>query len=184
MTVHLHKESNKINIRRRVRQGDTISPKLFTAPFERIFRRLTWETTGLKIDGDYFSHRRFADDWLTCANIPHELQQMLQELANESENQGLKMNKSKTKVIIENVNNTQIANVDSYIYLLQKPTQRDSKKPSTAISSRVTLELAWRDKSTTHAYFQQCYTARKNEHSPPKQTTRQQSHKQRWKRIR
>ena len=67
---------------------------------------------------------------------------MLQELANESENQGLKMNKSKTKVIIENVNNTQIANVDSYIYLLQKPTQRDSKKPSTAISSRVTLELA------------------------------------------
>ena len=37
---------------------------------------------------------------------------MLEELADESENQGLKMNKSKTNVIIENqynyVNNTQM----------------------------------------------------------------------------
>ena len=47
MTVHLHKESNKINIRRGVRQGDTISPKLFTALLESIFRRLTWENRGL-----------------------------------------------------------------------------------------------------------------------------------------
>jgi hypothetical protein len=39
MTVHLHKESS--NIRREVRQGDTISPKLFTAALESIFRRLT-----------------------------------------------------------------------------------------------------------------------------------------------
>ena len=49
---------------------------------------------------------------LICANTPHELQQMLQELPDESENQALKMNKSKTKVMIENdttiyVNNTQ-----------------------------------------------------------------------------
>ena len=51
MTVHVHKESNNINIRRGVRQGDTISPKLFTAALESIFR-LSWETRGMKIDGE------------------------------------------------------------------------------------------------------------------------------------
>ena len=43
MTVDLHKESEKIRIKR-VRQEDTISPKLFTATLENIFRRLKWET--------------------------------------------------------------------------------------------------------------------------------------------
>ena len=66
-----------------------------------IFRRLTWETRGLKIDGKYLSHLHFADDILICAITPHELQQMLQELADQSDNQGLKINKSKTKVIME-----------------------------------------------------------------------------------
>ena len=60
----------------------------------------------------------FADDILICANTPHELQQMLQELADESDNQGLKMNKSTKKVIMETdtpiyANNTQIENVES-----------------------------------------------------------------------
>ena len=46
---------------------------------------------------------------------------MLQELADESENQSLKMIKSKTKVVMENdtpinVNNTQTENGESYIY--------------------------------------------------------------------
>ena len=43
VTVHLHKESEKIRIKRGVRQGDTISPKLLTATLESIFRRLNWE---------------------------------------------------------------------------------------------------------------------------------------------
>ena len=51
VTVHMHKESEKIRFKRGVRQGDTISPKLFTATLEGIFRRLNWETNGVKIDG-------------------------------------------------------------------------------------------------------------------------------------
>ena len=51
VTVHLHKESEKIRIKRGVRQEDTISPKLFTATLESIFRRLNWENKGVKIDG-------------------------------------------------------------------------------------------------------------------------------------
>ena len=72
------------------------------AAFERISRRLTWETRGLKID---------AYDILICANTPHDLQQMLQKLADGSKNQGLKMNKSKIMVIMEN---------DTPIYVKQK----------------------------------------------------------------
>ena len=109
----------------------------------------------------------FADDILICANIPHELKQMLHELADESENQRLKMNKSKTKVMVENdtpiyVNNTQIEKVDSYIYLGQRYRTKTRRIAAgwTAFakhheSSRVILDHAWRDNSTIHAYFQQ-----------------------------
>ena len=58
--------------RRRVRKGYTISPKLFTAALESIFRRGTWLTRGLKIDGEYLNHLRLA-------HTPHELQQMVQK---------------------------------------------------------------------------------------------------------
>ena len=141
-TVHLHKESNKINTRRGVRQGDTISPKLFTAALESIFRRLTWENRGLKIDNEYLSHLRFVDDILICTNTPHEQQQMLQELADERDNRGLKMNKSKTKVMMEGdtpifVNNAQIENVESYIYLEQKYCTRN-KNQDKEIQTRIT----------------------------------------------
>ena len=49
------------------------------------------------------------------------------------ENQGLKMNKSKTKVMMEKdthiyVNNTQIANVESYIYHGQRCSTRDKNQ--------------------------------------------------------
>ena len=120
MTIRLHNENNKINIRRWVRQGDAISPKLFTAALESIYRRLTWETRGLKIDGEYLSHLRYSCVSHICANILHELQQMLQELADESENQGSEYaqvedkdddRKRNTNIY---VNKTQIANV-SYI---------------------------------------------------------------------
>ena len=86
----------------------------------------------MKIDGEYLSHLRFADDILICANTPHEQQQMLRELADASANQGLRMNKSKTKLMMENdtpiyVNNTQIETVESYIYLGQRHSTRDKK---------------------------------------------------------
>ena len=45
-----------------------------------IFRRLTWATSRFKIDGEYLSYLRIADGILICANTPHELQQMLNEL--------------------------------------------------------------------------------------------------------
>ena len=60
-----------------------------------------WETRGVKIDGQYRSHLRFAYDILICAYTPYELQQILQELAKENKNHCLKMTFFKTKVTME-----------------------------------------------------------------------------------
>ena len=65
VTVH-----QKIRIKRGVRQGDTISPKLFTATLESIFRRLNWENKGVNIDGEFLSNLRFADDIFLCTETP------------------------------------------------------------------------------------------------------------------
>ena len=62
------KQQFNTRIRRGERQGDTISPKLFPAAPESIFRRVddwfNWEIWGLNVDGVYLSHLRFADDIL------------------------------------------------------------------------------------------------------------------------
>ncbi len=46
-TIQLHKKSRKIPIRKGVTQGDTISPKLFIAWLEEIFKKLEWDDMGL-----------------------------------------------------------------------------------------------------------------------------------------
>ena len=152
VTVHLHKESEKIRIKRGVRQGDTISPKLFTATLESIFRRLNWENKGVKIDGEFLSNLRFADDIFPCTETPQELQQMLQELTDESRRMGLKMNIAKTKVMVVdntpiNMNNVLIEHVQGYVYLgqhysLNEKNQARRHTPNTGISSKATLPSA------------------------------------------
>ena len=84
MTVHLHKESENIRIKSGVRQGDTISPKLFTATLESIFRRLNWENKGVKIDGEFLNNLRVVGDIFLRTETPQELEDMLQELSDES----------------------------------------------------------------------------------------------------
>ena len=97
---------------------------LFTATLESIFRRLNWENKGVKIDGEFLSNLRFADDIFLCTETPQEIQQMLQELSDESRRMGLKIHIAKTKVMVVdntpiNVNNVLIENVQGYVYLGQ-----------------------------------------------------------------
>ena len=42
-----------IEILKDIYSDSTISPKLFTATLESIFRRLNWENKGVKIDGEF-----------------------------------------------------------------------------------------------------------------------------------
>ena len=126
-TIKMHTETNKIKIKRGVRQGDTISPKLFSACLEEVFNKLDWDNKGIRIDGEYLNHLRFADDIVLIAESVEELQEMLNDLNRESLRVGLKMNKSKTKVMFnDNMQSEEIKigtetleEVNEYIYLGQ-----------------------------------------------------------------
>jgi Reverse transcriptase (RNA-dependent DNA polymerase) len=118
-----------------VRQGDTISPKLFNAGLEEVFRRLKWDEVGLKVNGENISHLRFADDIVLIGNNADELQEMLRQLNEESSKLGMKMNMKKTKVIfnkftretVVRLNTTEIEKVEEYVYLGQLVMMQNDK---------------------------------------------------------
>ena len=72
--MRLHKDTEKIKIGKGVRQGDTYSPKLFTACLEAIFRKLSWESKGINIDGEHIKHLRFADNIALISDNAKHLQ--------------------------------------------------------------------------------------------------------------
>lgn len=114
--------TDKIPLKKGVRQGDTISPKLFTLALEDVFKKLEWSKKGINIDGRYLNHLRFADDIVLISNNLEELREMLTELKTASEEIGLKMNMGKTKIMTTNeiapqVREGNIEEVDEYIYL-------------------------------------------------------------------
>ena len=74
----------------------------------------------MKIDGESLTNLRFADDKFCSTGTPQVLQEMLQELSDESRQMGLKMNITKTKVMAVNntpikVNNVQTENIEGYV---------------------------------------------------------------------
>jgi len=104
-----------------------MSPKLFTALLEEVFKTLDWEKAGISINGDYLSNLRFADDIIEVACSPDKLESRLQKLSDASTKVGLKMNFSKTEVMFNQffqpkkikVCSKVIKNVEEYIYLGQ-----------------------------------------------------------------
>ena len=96
---------------------------------------VTWTGSHLdrKIDGQFLTNLRFADDIFLCTETPQELQQMLQELSDESRRLDLKMNIAKTKVmVVDNtpikVNNVPIENVEGYVYLGQRYSLKEKNQ--------------------------------------------------------
>ncbi|KAG1659291.1 Serine/threonine-protein phosphatase 2A regulatory subunit A alpha isoform [Nymphon striatum] len=90
--IKLHTNTNKIRLEKGVRQGDSISPKLFTACLENVFRGLNWTSKGIPINGDRLTNLRFADDVVLFSESPQELQLMVEELRTASSKVGLEIN--------------------------------------------------------------------------------------------
>ena len=100
MTQHKYIEqqmSEEIKISRGVRQGDPISPKLFTASIEEVFKNCELEKRGIDIDGENLTDLRFADDVALTTNSVEDMEMQLNILNRESKNIGLKIHRGKTK---------------------------------------------------------------------------------------
>lgn len=67
--VQLEKPGEEFSVQRGVRQGDPLSPKLFIAVLENIFRNLNWDNLGLNINGVKLNHLRFADDIVILLHV-------------------------------------------------------------------------------------------------------------------
>ena len=128
MSVRLQDQDSKpIHLQRGVRQGDVISPKLFTAALEDAFKLLDWNGLGININGEYLTNLRFADDIVVLAETMDDLGTMLNDLSRVSQQVGLKMNMDKTKIMSNThvvptplkVGDSTLEVVTEYVYLGQ-----------------------------------------------------------------
>ncbi|XP_075990548.1 uncharacterized protein LOC142986144 [Anticarsia gemmatalis] len=130
--IQLERKGDPFKVEKGVRQGDPLSPKLFSAVLESIFRQLSWENLGINVDGTSLTNLRFADDIVLFAKTPEDINKMIEDLAKESEKVGLKLNPEKTRVMTNGnkttirVKNTEIKYTDEYVYLGQLITQNES----------------------------------------------------------
>ena len=110
-----------------VRQGDTLSPVMFTAALEEIFRRMEVEA-GININGERMNNLRFADDIILFAEKEEHLSTLLNNLNEEGRKDGMRMNKKKTKIMCNEIakrrqrkgiliDGEQLEEVEEYRYL-------------------------------------------------------------------
>jgi len=116
----------EVDVQRGVRQGDPISPILFNAALEDIFRRLNWGRGGLSINGRPLTHLRFADDIIIVSRSLKELRRRLRELSTEAARSGMKINEAKTEWMSNSteiplhppmLNGKVLKKTESYVYL-------------------------------------------------------------------
>ena len=84
-------------MQRGVRQGDTLSPKLFILCLQRALDSIDWAQRGLKVGNQHLPYLAYADDIVLLAHDVNELQSMVVDLSTACAAIGLKVNIAKTK---------------------------------------------------------------------------------------
>ena len=111
-----------------------------------IFRDLNWENYGLKIDGVSLTNLRFADDVTLIAKNAEELQEMLKQLVQKSDEYGLQINYGKTCILTNaektkiTINQKKIEYADEVTYLGQLVSFKDQQNKE--LSKRIAT--GWR----------------------------------------
>ncbi|XP_050513015.1 uncharacterized protein LOC126888690 [Diabrotica virgifera virgifera] len=110
--------TNTFPLEKGIRQGDTISGKLFTALLQSAMRNNNWEHIGVNINGEFLK-LRFPDQIVLIANQVDDLtSQLLQDLHSSYTRVGLKINLYKTQnlLLVKNIltNSSQIEQVYTY----------------------------------------------------------------------
>ncbi|KAK6766066.1 hypothetical protein RB195_025774 [Necator americanus] len=126
-----------IDVKRGVRQDDTISPKIFTATLENAMRKLEWDDMGAKVDGRQLHHLRFADDIVLITLSISQAERMLTEFDETCGCIGLQLNLQKTMFKRNGwvsyapftLNGTNISECTSYVYLSRELNMMNDLTP-------------------------------------------------------
>ena len=145
--MEIGEPSSEFFIRRGVRQGCILSPKLFNLYTDPIFRE-TEDSSGVNIGGANITNIRYADDTVLLAESENALQILIDIVRDESLTRGLRMNLTKTKVMVISrqstppkaaikVNDTTLKQVSTFKYLGHTVT--DNGKCDTEVRKRIEI---------------------------------------------
>ena len=92
--------TRRFKVRRGVRQGCILSPILYNIYSEFMMQDVLSPEIGVKINGQTISSIRYADDTALIAENEQDLQEVMSKLQFLGDEYGLKINKTKTKVMV------------------------------------------------------------------------------------
>ncbi|XP_073986750.1 uncharacterized protein [Rhodnius prolixus] len=144
--VRMDRTGSEFEMGRGVRQGDPLSPNIFNAVLEQVFRELNWENLGIKINGRKLNNLRFADDVVLFAASAEELSNMIEDLLQQASKAGLGINAQKTKLLTNGpesaitINGEEVKWVSESIYLGQ--TISFQNRTTQEVNRRISI--SWR----------------------------------------